>query len=89
MVPPMMGNRYATLQVRQLTTFIVEPFLHHPANTEFYVCITSTREADVNLFTREGGVDIGDVDAKAHRLAIKVGAPLTSRDTVRARCRRR
>ncbi|KAH7912617.1 ATP citrate lyase [Hygrophoropsis aurantiaca] len=53
-----------------LSTFILEPFLPHPSNTEYYVCITSAREGDSILFTHEGGVDIGDVDAKALRLNI-------------------
>ncbi|KAJ7174378.1 ATP citrate lyase isoform 2 [Mycena filopes] len=55
-----------------LTTFIVEPFLPHPSNTEYYICINSGREGDAILFTHEGGVDIGDVDSKALRLALPV-----------------
>ncbi|WFD29891.1 ATP citrate synthase [Malassezia sp. CBS 17886] len=53
-----------------LTNFIVEPFCPHPADTEFYVCINSAREGDYILFTHEGGVDVGDVDAKAKKLLI-------------------
>ncbi|KAK0552824.1 ATP citrate lyase subunit 1 [Tilletia horrida] len=53
-----------------LNNFIVEPFFPHPANTEFYVCINSAREGDYILFTHEGGVDVGDVDAKALKLLI-------------------
>ncbi|UZJ53572.1 hypothetical protein CBS101457_002892 [Exobasidium rhododendri] len=53
-----------------LNNFIVEPFVPHPANTEFYVCINSAREGDYILFTHEGGVDVGDVDAKALKLLI-------------------
>ncbi|KAF7965514.1 hypothetical protein HWV62_43084 [Athelia sp. TMB] len=53
-----------------LNNFIVEPFLPHPSHTEYYVCINSAREGDQILFTHEGGVDIGDVDAKALRLDI-------------------
>ncbi len=37
---------------------------------EAYVCIYSTRENDVILFTHEGGVDIGDVDAKANKMVV-------------------
>ncbi|EEB97854.1 hypothetical protein MPER_02737, partial [Moniliophthora perniciosa FA553] len=47
-----------------LTSFILEPFLPHPSNTEYYVCINSSREYDTILFTHEGGVDVGDVDAR-------------------------
>ena len=31
---------------------------------EYYICIYSQRDEDVILFHHEGGVDIGDVDAK-------------------------
>ena len=54
----------------------------HPSHTEFYICITSAREGDAILFTHEGGVDIGDVDAKALVLDLPVGAPFPSRSTV-------
>ncbi|KAE8233805.1 hypothetical protein CF326_g1163 [Tilletia indica] len=53
-----------------LNNFIVEPFFPHPDDTEFYVCINSAREGDYILFTHEGGVDVGDVDAKALKLLI-------------------
>ena len=65
-----------------LTNFIVEPFLPHPSHTEFYICITSAREGDTILFTHEGGVDIGDVDAKALKLDIPVGAAFPARAAV-------
>ncbi|KAG8931643.1 citrate synthase [Tulasnella sp. 418] len=55
-----------------LNTFIVEPFLPHPAETEFYVCINSDRDGDNILFTHEGGVEVGDVDAKALKLSVPV-----------------
>jgi ATP citrate (pro-S)-lyase len=65
-----------------LTNFIVEPFLPHPSHTEFYICITSAREGDTILFTHEGGVDIGDVDAKALKLDIPVLSSFPPRQTV-------
>jgi ATP citrate (pro-S)-lyase len=65
-----------------LNNFIVEPFLPHPSHTEYYVCINSAREGDTILFTHEGGVDIGDVDEKALKLDIPVGAPFPSRATI-------
>ncbi|PPR03723.1 hypothetical protein CVT24_007371 [Panaeolus cyanescens] len=65
-----------------LNNFIVEPFLPHPSNTEYYVCITSAREGDAILFTHEGGVDIGDVDAKALVLNLPVTEPFPSRETI-------
>ncbi|KLO16149.1 ATP citrate lyase isoform 2 [Schizopora paradoxa] len=65
-----------------LTSFIVEPFLPHPSHTEFYICVTSAREGDTILFTHEGGVEVGDVDAKALKLDIPVGAAFPPRATV-------
>lgn len=54
----------------------------HPADTEFYVCINSAREGDYILFTHEGGVDVGDVDAKALKLLIPAdpAAPFPARE---------
>ncbi|XP_026676432.1 ATP-citrate synthase [Diaphorina citri] len=40
---------------------------------EAYVCIYSSRNSDTILFHHQGGVDIGDVDAKALKLEIPVG----------------
>jgi hypothetical protein len=48
-----------------LDTFIVEPMSAFSA--EYYICIHSLREYDEMLFYHEGGVDVGDVDAKAVR----------------------
>lgn len=39
---------------------------------EFYVCIYAVREGDVVLFHHEGGVEVGDVDAKALKLTVAV-----------------
>ncbi|OKL57732.1 putative ATP-citrate synthase subunit 2 [Talaromyces atroroseus] len=55
-----------------LRQFLVEPFVPHPQETEYYVNIHSVREGDWILFTHEGGVDVGDVDAKAEKLLIPV-----------------
>ncbi|KAK5661449.1 hypothetical protein OQA88_11350 [Cercophora sp. LCS_1] len=55
-----------------LRTFLVEPFVPHPSNTEYYICINSVRDGDNILFTHEGGVDVGDVDAKAEKILIPV-----------------
>ncbi|KAG2337731.1 hypothetical protein BDR05DRAFT_1004762 [Suillus weaverae] len=49
-----------------------QPFLPHPSDSEYYICITSARHADTLLFTTSGGVDAGDVDAKALKLDIPV-----------------
>lgn len=44
---------------------------------EFYVCIYATREGDHVLFHHEGGVEVGDVDAKAQKLMVPVDGKLT------------
>ncbi|PSN32118.1 ATP-citrate synthase [Blattella germanica] len=57
----------------KLRTFIIEPFIPHKEDEEAYVCIYSHRYADTILFHHQGGVDIGDVDAKALKLDVPVG----------------
>lgn len=47
---------------------------------EFYVCIYATREGDYVLFHHEGGVDVGDVDAKAQKLLVGVDERLNPED---------
>lgn len=44
---------------------------------EAYVCIYSHRSADTILFYHQGGVDIGDVDAKAFKLDVPVDRTVT------------
>ncbi len=58
-----------------LDTFIIEPFCPHPQDSEFYVCIQSVRQGDLIFFTHEGGVDVGDVDAKAAKFMVEVNKP--------------
>ncbi|KAK6634855.1 hypothetical protein RUM44_000102 [Polyplax serrata] len=58
--------------VGKLRNFIIEPFVPHANNEEFYVCIYSHRHGDTILFHHEGGVDIGDVDSKALKLEVAV-----------------
>eukprot|EP00418_Pyrodinium_bahamense_P088114 CAMPEP_0179035810 /NCGR_PEP_ID=MMETSP0796-20121207/13298_1 /TAXON_ID=73915 /ORGANISM="Pyrodinium bahamense, Strain pbaha01" /LENGTH=551 /DNA_ID=CAMNT_0020732085 /DNA_START=74 /DNA_END=1725 /DNA_ORIENTATION=+ len=57
----------------QLTHFLIEPFVPHEQSEEFYICMISQRYFDEILFYHEGGVDVGDVDAKAERLKIPTG----------------
>lgn len=56
-----------------LHTFLVEPFVPHAQADEYYVCIVSNREGEELLFCKDGGVDVGDVDAKAKRLQVPLG----------------
>lgn len=57
----------------QLTHFLIEPFVPHKQEEEFYICIISGRYFDEILFYHEGGVDVGDVDAKAERVQVISG----------------
>ncbi|KAM6951256.1 ATP-citrate synthase [Aplochiton taeniatus] len=60
-----------------LKNFLIEPFVEHTQEEEFYICVYATREGDHMLFHHEGGVDVGDVDAKAQRLLVAVDDKLT------------
>lgn len=68
-----------------LRNFLVEPFVKHEQDQEYYICINSVRDGDWILFTHEGGVDVGDVDAKAEKLLIPVDlAEYPSNDEIAA-----
>jgi ATP citrate (pro-S)-lyase len=56
-----------------LDTFIIEPITPHSDEEEHYVCIQSHRSYDEIYFYHQGGVDVGDVDAKALRMQIPIG----------------
>ncbi|XP_071961776.1 ATP-citrate synthase-like [Antedon mediterranea] len=61
-----------------LKNFIIEPFVAHKDADEVYVCIYCQRNCDVILFHHEGGVDIGDVDAKAVKMEVELGSKVTA-----------
>ena len=61
-----------------LTHFLIEPFMKHDQKDELYVCIQSHRYFDEIYFYHEGGVDVGDVDAKALRMKIPTGDAITT-----------
>ncbi|XP_047214791.1 ATP-citrate synthase-like [Girardinichthys multiradiatus] len=63
----MVGKAKGTLK-----NFLIELFVPHQEEEEFYVCIYAAREGDYVLFHHEGGVDVGDVDAKVQKLLIGV-----------------
>ncbi|OMJ14484.1 ATP-citrate synthase [Smittium culicis] len=71
------GNTTGVLRV-----FLVEPFLPHKEDEEFYVCIHSLREGDEILFTHEGGVEVGDVDSKASKFLVKIDEAFPSQKTL-------
>jgi ATP-citrate lyase beta-subunit len=45
----------------KLSHFLIEPFVPHDKNKEFYIAITSNREGDAIHFSAHGGVDIEEV----------------------------
>jgi ATP citrate (pro-S)-lyase len=59
--------------VGQLTNFIIEPLFPHKDQDESYVAIMSTKDGDQIMFYHEGGVNVGDVDAKASRMEVPIG----------------
>lgn len=62
-----------------LDHFIVEPFIPHNENDEYYLAILSQREYDQILFHHQGGINVGDIDAKAVRMNVPIGTiPLAS-----------
>lgn len=63
--------------IGKLGHFIVEPFLSHKETEEFYVCIYATRDGNCVLFHHEGGVNVGNVDAKARRINVDINSELT------------
>ncbi len=67
------GNPADKGTIGQLTHFIIEPLVPHKNQDEYYLAIMSTRDGDTILFYPEGGVDVGDVDAKALRLEVPIG----------------
>uniref|UniRef100_A0AAQ4QE34 ATP-citrate synthase n=1 Tax=Gasterosteus aculeatus aculeatus TaxID=481459 RepID=A0AAQ4QE34_GASAC len=65
-----------------LKNFLIEPFVPHKQEEEFYLCVYAAREGDYVLFHHEGGVDVGDVDAKAQKLLVAVDEKI-SEDSVK------
>lgn len=61
-----------------MRNFIVEPFIPHAPEEEFYVCIQCNRDYDEILFCSQGGVDVGNVDEKATRMIIPTGDCINS-----------
>ncbi len=56
-----------------LDHFIVEPFVPHEQSDEYYLAILSKRDGDEILFYHEGGINVGDIDAKAVRYFVPMG----------------
>src|SRR4030042_772983 len=56
-----------------LDHFIVESFVPHKETDEYYLAIVSKREGDEILFHHQGGINVGDIDAKAMRLLVPIG----------------
>jgi ATP citrate (pro-S)-lyase len=56
---------------------LIEEFVPHVSSQEMYICIQSVRNGTLVYYCREGGVDIGDVDAKAEKLQVFIDDGLT------------
>jgi ATP citrate (pro-S)-lyase len=63
-----------------LDHFIVEPFIPHNENDEYYLAILSQRDGDQILFHHQGGINVGDIDAKAVRMTLPIGTYPTASD---------
>ncbi|BHF84336.1 hypothetical protein SprV_0902748700 [Sparganum proliferum] len=63
--PLTIGTKNGNLQ-----RFLIEPFIQHQKLDEHYVCMFTQRDGDVILFCSEGGVDVGNVDAKAKKFQV-------------------
>jgi ATP citrate (pro-S)-lyase len=63
-----------------LDHFIVEPFVPHKENDEYYLAIISKRDGDEILFYHQGGINVGDIDTKAVRLKVQIGEYPTAAD---------
>jgi ATP citrate (pro-S)-lyase len=57
----------------QLTHFIVKPYVPYKEADECYLAIISNSKGDTILFYHQGGINVGDVDAKAEHLDVPVG----------------
>src|SRR4030042_6270983 len=63
-----------------LDHFIVEPFVPHSETDEYYLAILSQRDSDQILFHHQGGINVGDIDAKAVRMTIPIWTYPTAAD---------
>jgi ATP citrate (pro-S)-lyase len=63
-----------------LNHFIVRPFFTNEEKYEYYVAMVSERDGDNILFHHEGGVDVGDIDAKAFKLFVPIGETPTAQE---------
>ncbi|CAI7993728.1 ATP-citrate synthase [Geodia barretti] len=61
----------------RLTNFIIEKFVPHNPAEEHYVCIMANRSGNTVLFHEEGGMDVGDIDSKAHRVQVDIEETLS------------
>lgn len=63
-----------------LDHFIVEPFIPHEQKDEYYFAITSVIDGDMVLFYHQGGINVGDIDAKAVKMLVPIGEMPTAAD---------
>jgi ATP citrate (pro-S)-lyase len=70
--------------VGTLTNFIIEPMVPHKDSDECYVAITSNRDGDKILFYHQGGINVGDIDAKALKMQVPIGTFPTAAEIEKA-----
>lgn len=62
----------------KLSNFIIEPYLDHKDNEEFYICIHATKYGNRVLYHKDGGVQVGgDIDTKAHCVDVSINSALS------------
>jgi len=69
-------NKKVTVQniTGELNHFIVESFIPHKEEDEYYFAIRSVRGGNEILFYHQGGINVGDVDAKSEKFTVPVGS---------------
>jgi ATP citrate (pro-S)-lyase len=71
------GNPVDKGTVGQLTHFIIKPYAVYKESDECYIAIMATKDGDLILFHREGGINVGDIDSKAAHLEVPIGTSPT------------
>ncbi|CAH8600891.1 unnamed protein product [Schistosoma intercalatum] len=69
-----------------LDRFLIEPFVPHEQQEEYYLCMYTQRNSNVILFHHAGGVDVGEVDSKAKRFEVSVEDIMKSGSGMKAGC---
>lgn len=63
-----------------LTHFLVEPFVPHDANAEYYLAVTTERDCDKIFFSTKGGIEVEENWDNVVSFEVPIGAELQSLD---------